>query len=575
MRRKLLVPLIGIIVLAYGGFVAVAATGTKPALGLDLQGGISVTQRVKQGTDYNTESMALAVERIRDRVDALGVAEPEILSQGDTIVVNLPGVKNQQQAVDLVQVTGKVYLRPIIGDCQEVTPPGETTDTTDVPTDSTTPGSTTPGSTSPETTTATSTPTADTTATTAAPGPSRSVTSTNTTVPLLGSTSGATTSTVTGTSSPDTTSPDSTVPDTTTGDTTGGTTTTTEAGPVDENGVPIQESNPYGQQYLQVKGTNVYCPVGPAWNPDGADPIEGSGEVFTDNAQAAVLDNGWGVTVDLNDENGGRDTWNQLASACYNESTECSTGQLAIELDGIIQSNPKMNEPYFSGGVQISGDFTQDEASALAEVINSGSLPVQLQLEAVQSVSPSLGEDSLRAAMISGLVGVLLVLLFMMFYYRLLGVIVAVGLTVSASLLYAVVSMLSRTQGLALSLSGIAGIIVSVGVTVDSYVVFFERLKDEVKSGKTMRNSAQRGFTNAWRTIVVADLVSLIGALVLWYLTVGAVRGFAFFLGLSTLTDLIVAYFFTRPVVLLLARTKWMERRKVMGIEVAAAGGVA
>ena len=165
-------------------------------------------------------------------------------------------------------------------------------------------------------------------ATTAAPGPTRSVTGTNTTVPLLGS-SGPTSSAVTETTALTSTSPDSTTPDTTTADTTGGTTTTTEPGAVDENGIPIQESDPYGQQYLQVKGTNVYCPVGPAWNPDQSDPIEGTGEVFTDNAQAAVLDNGWGVTVDLNDENGGRDTWNQLASACYNESTECSTGQLA------------------------------------------------------------------------------------------------------------------------------------------------------------------------------------------------------------------------------------------------------
>jgi preprotein translocase subunit SecD len=153
----------------------------------------------------------------------------------------------------------------------------------------------------------------------------------------------------------------------------------------------------------------------------------------------------------------------------------------------------------------------------------------------------------------------------------LLGVIVAIGVTVSASLMWSTISILSKTQGLALSLSGIAGIIVSVGVTIDSYVVLFERLKDEVRSGKTLRNSAQRGFTGAWRTIVIADLVSLIGAFVLWYLTVGAVRGFAFFLGLSTLLDLFVAYFFTRPTVLLLARTKWMERRKVMGIEVSPA----
>ena len=171
--------------------------------------------------------------------------------------------------------------------------------------------------------------------------------------------------------------------------------------------------------------------------------------------------------------------------------------------------------------------------------------------------------------------GVGLVLIFMVLYYRMLGLIVLAGLTVSSSILWSIISILSRTQGLALSLSGIAGMIVSVGVTVDSYVVFFERLKDEVRSGKTLRNSAQRGFTAAWRTIVIADLVSLLGALVLWYLTVGAVRGFAFFLGLSTACDMLVAYFFTRPTVLLLARTQWMERRKVMGIEVSTTGGVA
>jgi preprotein translocase subunit SecD len=202
-------------------------------------------------------------------------------------------------------------------------------------------------------------------------------------------------------------------------------------------------------------------------------------------------------------------------------------------------------------------------------------LPVKLVTQDVKTVSPTLGKDSLHAAIISGLVGIGLVLLFMAFYYRLLGLIVTAGLTVSGALIWTMVSFLSKTQGLALSLAGIAGLIVSVGVTVDSYVVFFERLKDEVRAGRSMRNSAQRGFAGAWHTIVVADLVSLIGAAVLWYLSVGDVRGFAFFLGLSTLCDLVVAYFFTRPVVLLLARTEWMARRKIMGIEVTATGGAA
>lgn len=568
MRRKLVVTLVAIVVVAYGSFAAMLATGTSPALGLDLQGGISVTQRAKPGTEYSQESLDLAVERIRERVDALGVAEPEILRQGDTIVVNLPGVQNQREAVELVQVTGLVYLRPVIGDCQDL---GQATDSTDTttPTESTTGGST--GSTTPTTSPSSSPPTTSgdsTGTTTGAPGPSRSITATNTTAPTTEPTLVATASPETTVAVTDTTVPttDSTV-----------TTETTEPPALDENGYPLQVSDPYGQQYLQLKGSTFYCPVGPAWNPEQDDTIEGTGKVFEKSANAAILqDGGWGVQADLRDGADGRDIWNAIASACFNTTAECPTGQLAIELDGIIQSNPRMNEDNFTGGVEISGSFTQEDAKQLAEVINSGSLPVQMQLESVQSVSPTLGEDSLRAAVISGLIGVALVLLFMILYYRLLGVIVAVGITVSATLLYSVVSLLSKTQGLALALSGIAGIIVSVGVTVDSYVVFFERLKDEVKSGKTMRNSAQRGFTGAWRTIVIADLVSLLGALVLWYLTVGAVRGFAFFLGLSTLTDLVVAYLFTRPTVLLLARTRWMERRKVMGIEAVAynaAGG--
>ena len=262
-----------------------------------------------------------------------------------------------------------------------------------------------------------------------------------------------------------------------------------------------------------------------------------------------------------------------LAAECYNATAACPTRQLAIVLDGEVISAPTVQQPSFTGSVEITGSFSEKEARNLARVLNSGSLPVKLVTQDVKTVSPTLGKDSLRAAVISGLVGIILVLLFMAFYYRLLGLIVAAGLTVSGALIWTMVSFLSKTQGLALSLAGIAGLIVSVGVTVDSYVVFFERLKDEVRAGRSMRNSAQRGFAGAWHTIVVADLVSLIGAAVLWYLSVGDVRGFAFFLGLSTLCDLLVAYFFTRPVVLLMARTEWMARRKVMGIEVSAAAG--
>lgn len=556
MRRKLIFSLVGILVVAYGSLIAVIATGTEPALGLDLQGGISVTQRAQP--PFSEESLDLAVEKIRERIDSLGVAEPEILRQGDTIVVNLPGVKNQRQAEELVKVTGQVYLRPVMQECLDFGTANATDDTTvDTGTGDTTLDTGT-GDTTVDV--ATGDTTVDTASSTSASGgPSRSPSSTNTTT-----TDAGTTTTVDETTT--------TTGETTT--TTGESTTTTE--PVlDENGFPLQVSDPYGQQYLQKKGTTIYCLVGTAWNPDGVDPVEGSGEVFDDNAAAAVLQSGWGVTVDLRDGSRGRDVWNEIASACYYRTEACPLGRLAIELDGIIQSDPQMNEPSFSGGVEISGNFSETEARNLARVLNSGSLPVRLTVESTETVSATLGKDSLRAAWVSGLVGVGLVLIFMVLYYRMLGFIVAVGVTVSASLLWSVISLLSRTQGLALSLSGIAGIIVSVGVTVDSYVVFFERLKDEVRSGKSLRNSAQRGFTAAWHTIVIADLVSLIGAFVLWYLTVGAVRGFAFFLGLSTACDLLVSYMFTRPTVLLLARTSWMERRKVMGVEVSTAGGAA
>ncbi|MEN9646843.1 MAG: putative protein-export rane protein SecD [Actinomycetota bacterium] len=544
MRRKLIISLVGIMVVAYGALILTIVTDSKPALGLDLQGGISVTQQAVSGADCTDASMQLAVEKIRERVDSLGVAEPEILCQGDTIVTNLPGVDNQEQAIQLVQVTGAVYLRPVLQSCQIL-------NLTD-PTDSTT------------TVAGGSSTTVPASSTTAAGGPARGVSAANTTPDSAAPDTGAPTTTVAAVGAA---ASSTSVAATST--TASGPTTSTTSPPLDENGFPIQDSDPNNPQILPLFRSDPpqYCYVGPA---------QGTGEVFQDNATATVISGkGWGVVVDLRSGADGEDVWNNLAQQCYSAADTCPTQQIAIDLDGALQSVATVQQPTFNGSVEISGSFTESDAKNLARVINSGSLPVELELQSVQNVSASLGKDSLRAAVISGLVGVLLVLIFMVAYYRMLGLIVAIGVTVSGGLLWGIVTWLSKTSGLTLSLSGIAGIIVSVGVTVDSYVVFFERLKDEVRAGKTLRNSALRGFQGAWRTIVIADLVSLIGAFVLWYLTVGAVRGFAFFLGLSTLCDLVVAYFFTRPMVLLLARTKWMERRKVMGIEVTPQGATA
>jgi len=289
--------------------------------------------------------------------------------------------------------------------------------------------------------------------------------------------------------------------------------------------------------------------------------------VFTNDATAEVSNGNWVVNVGLQDGPTGADLWNALTTKCFNRDAVCPTGQIAIVLDGKVISAPVVQEAIFSGGtVQISGDFTQAEARDLAKILEFGAVPVKFAVATVQTVSPTLGKDSLRAAIISGLVGVLLVVLFFFFYYRLLTIVILGGLTISFSLLWSVVAFLSKTNGLALTLSGVAGIIVSIGVTVDSYVVFFEKMKDELQSGKTLRGSAQRSFASAWRTILAADTVSFLGAITLWWLTVGSVRGFAFFLGLSTLCDVIVAYSFTRPSVLLLARTRLLNGRKVLGV---------
>jgi preprotein translocase subunit SecD len=539
-------------VVVFGSLAGNLVAGNEPALGLDLQGGISVTQ--EPVGEYDSVSLDLAVERIRDRVDSLGVAEPEIIRQGDAIVVNLPGVDNQDEALRLVQVTGAVLLRPVLL-AQPISPidtssttiaDGASTTVTGDPSTTTTAGGS--STTAPVTTLAVST--------TAPGGPSRQLPQVATSVPTDGST--------TIPSATDSTLPTSSTnaPSATDGPTGSDVTSPT---PPAEMGDP---ADPTATVIVQnTDGSEIYQ-LGPSF---------ATGEVFNNDANADIISGGWGVRVTLKNGAAGSDLWNIGAAQCYAKSTTCPTGRMAIVLDGVVQSAPSVNQPSFSGGVDITGNFKESEAKDLARVLKSGALPVRLEVQAVQIVSPTLGDDSLNAAIVSGLIGVLLVLLFMMLYYRLLAIIVVFGIAISGLVQWNVISLLSTTNGLALSLAGIAGIIVSVGVTVDSYVVFFEKLKDELKTGRTLKNSAERGFKSAWRTILAADIVSLIGAFTLWYLTVGSVRGFAFFLGLSTLCDLIIAWFFTRPTMLMIARTKRFQRGRLFGIDntVNATGGAA
>jgi preprotein translocase subunit SecD len=546
MNRRLAFNLVSILLIAAGVLVGNLVAGNKPSLGLDLQGGVSVTQ--EPVGEFNTESLDLAVERIRDRVDSLGVAEPEIIRQGNAIVVNLPGVDNQDDALRLVQVTGAVLLRPVLQAIPiSSNSSGPLSSTTAAPAGTDVPAGTEPA--------ATTVAPSSSAATTVAPGPSRAL-------PASATLPSTPPSTETLTATPPSDAPSTDVPstdvpstDAPTGSAVDGSSPSTLPG-----GDP---ADPTATVYVQsIDGSELYQ-LGPAF---------ATGEVFKDDAAADIINGGWGVRVSLKSGAEGANLWNIGAASCFSGSPQCPTKRMAIVLDGVVQSAPTVNQPQFTGGVDITGTFTEREAKDLARVLKSGALPVRLQVQAVQTVSATLGEDSLRAAIIAGLIGIALVLLFMILYYRTLALVVVAGLVVSGAIQWNIISLLSKTNGLALSLSGIAGIIVSIGVTVDSYVVFFEKLKDEVKAGRSLKNSAERGFRSAWRTIIAADTVSLLGAFTLWYLTVGSVRGFAFFLGLSTLCDIVVAWFFTRPTMLLLARSGRFERRRTFGIDVATEG---
>ena len=517
MARRLYFSLLGIVVLVSAMLAGNLLAGNVPALGLDLQGGASVT--LQPEGEFTASALSQAVDIISQRVNALGVSEPEITRQGNNVVVNLPGVNDQQKALDIIGRQGELLLRPVLQ-----------AGTLNTDTSTTIPGTGT---------SVVDTSVVDTTiaATEGGPGSVRSR-GPATTLPA---------STDTTVLAPtDTTAPAATAPAT-------------------NISVSKDTTDPNVNAVLLGQNGEAFL-VGPA----GA-----TGKVFTNNAQAVINNGNWTVTVELRKGAAGADLWNALTTKCFNRDATCPTARVAIALDGKVISAPTVQEAVFTGGnVQISGSFTQSEARDLAKILEFGAVPVKFKVATLQTVSPTLGKDSLRAAIISGLIGVLLVMAFFFVYYRMLTIVVVSGLLVSSALLWSIIAFISRSNGLALTLSGVAGIIVSIGVTVDSYVVFFERIKDELHAGKSLRSSAQRSFTLAWRTILAADTVSFLGALVLWWLTVGPVRGFAFFLGLSTLCDVIVAYFFTRPAVLLLARSKFLNGRKVLGVALPESGAL-
>lgn len=458
------------LLIAFGGLGGAVVAGWAPKQGLDLSGGISIILRAEGEGATDSGVLDQTVSIIRDRIDSLGVAEPEVTRAGTSnILVQLPGLENEEEALQLIGTTAQLTFRQV----QEVVPP--TTKKQDLPK-----------------------------------------------------------------------------------------VTKLKDSSVNEQEV-VYPSGQEGEQGVLYKLA----------------PARLTGEVIT-QAEAVVdttTGSNWSVTLDMNDE--GSEIWAKFTSelACLRDKGEQTKSQVAIVLDGKVESAAGMQDPSSAGtgggvecGTGITGGETsinvgnETEAKNLALVLKTGALPITLVQDQVQKVSPTLGADSLNAGLLAGAIGLALVMLYMVVYYRALGLVVWLGLAVFTAAMYTLLAVLGETSGLSLSLAGIAGIIVSIGITSDSYIVAFERLKDEARSGKSMRAAVDKGMQRAFRTILVADTVTGAAAVILFFLAVGPVRGFALTLGLATLIDVLVAFFFTRSAVNLLAATKTFTEGRFLGM---------
>ncbi|MGB7979214.1 MAG: protein translocase subunit SecD, partial [Candidatus Nanopelagicales bacterium] len=277
--------------------------------------------------------------------------------------------------------------------------------------------------------------------------------------------------------------------------------------------------------------------------------------VTSATAQLDPQTSGWSVSLEFDAE--GARALAEISTEIWQK--EPPQNQFGIVLDGVVYSAPQFNEPIGGGQAQITGDFTADEANDLANVLKFGSLPISLEVGQITSLTPTAGADYLRAGLLAGAIGLILVALYLLAYYRALGLVAVASLLVAGIITYALFVIFGRTVGFTLTLAGIAGAIVAIGITADSFIVYFERLRDEVREGRSLRVAVDTGWIRARRTLLAADFVSFLGAVVLYVLSIGSVRGFAFALGLTTLVDVLVAFTFTRPVVGLLAATKFFQ----------------
>ncbi|WP_405020444.1 protein translocase subunit SecD [Kitasatospora sp. NBC_00070] len=536
----ILVITVGLVALMFG-------TGhTTPRLGIDLAGGTSITLTAKSDDPaaINKTNMDTAVNILQKRVNAFGVSEAEVQTQGsNTIIVNIPNKDgDNEQAIKDIGQTAVLYFRPVLA----LAPTGALPNA---------PVATPSAGASPSASPSTG-------ASAAPPAPSASSTAGRAVTDGLKADPTASASPSTAPSAAPSAPSAAEL-----------------SAALTQGTVPPDLQQQYTALDCSVQGQRLDYQTDPAknsvacsfdaekgvWYKFALGPVAVQGKNI-DKAMASFDTQqgaGWQVQLQF-DDTGSK----AFAATTGQLATQPSpTNQFAIVLDGKVVSHPSVSQS-ISGSAVITGSFTQTEAKALANVLSFGALPLTFEMSDVTTVSPQLGGDQLKAGLVAGGIGMILVVLYSLVYYRGLGLVSIAGLLVSAALTYAIMSLLGAGIGFALNLPAVCGAIVAIGITADSFIVYFERIRDEVRDGAPLRPAVQRAWPRARRTILVSDFVSFLCAAVLYLVSVGKVQGFAFTLGLTTALDVVVIFLFTKPLITLLARTKFFaEGNKWSGLD--------
>ena len=483
-----------------------------PKLALDLEGGtqIILAPKLESGQEVTQEQLDQAVAIIRQRIDASGVSEAEINTQGTrNIVVSIPG-RPDDETLRRIESSAKLEFRPVIYTTSAAV---SAIGNTDTPTD----GSS------------------------ATPTPEPSLETTPTVAP------------------------------------------TDASDPNWVSAALLDEYNNFDCSTLDKVQTNV----APADQPlitcetDGSfkyvlGPVEISGEDISD-ASSGLIGNGqgvstgvWGVFITFNAK--GTQEFADVTSRLYSYiNTDAVRNRFAIVLDGKVISAPSTQAVISDGKPQISGSFTQESAKTLADQLKFGALPISFEVQSNDTISATLGSSQLVSGLLAGLIGLILVVLYSLLQYRTLGFVTIASLIVAAAITYLLVLLM----GFRLSLAGVAGLIVAIGITADSFIVYFERIRDELRDGRGLESAVEAGWKRAIRTVLASDAVNLLAAGILFVLAVGNVRGFALTLGVTTVVDVIVVSLFTHPILQLIARTKFFgEGHPLSGLDASALGAV-